>query len=256
MRVTHDGRDRRGEGAVPRGRSRPSRADLDNSDFLFGAMGMLFRGHGSGAHRRGAARSADRGARLPDRGRQPAAVRGLLPRSSVPSRSPTVLPEYSSRRVLCTELADGAKWSEVLGWSQDERNLAAETIYRFAFGGIYRLGVVQRGPPPRQLPLSRPTAGCVPRLRAVQGVPPEEVAQFERLITSMVLDRDLAEVRRVWTDIGVLNDGGRLPDDAARRVLRPLLRAGDGRRAPWRSLPSTHRTVCVATSTSAVRTAR
>ena len=42
---------------------------------------------------------------------------------------PDVIDELSTRRVLTTELATGARWDEVLTWSQHERNLAAETIY-------------------------------------------------------------------------------------------------------------------------------
>ena len=43
---------------------------------------------------------------------------------------PNVVGELSTTRVLTTELAEGVRFDEVLDWSQEERNLAAETIYR------------------------------------------------------------------------------------------------------------------------------
>jgi predicted unusual protein kinase regulating ubiquinone biosynthesis (AarF/ABC1/UbiB family) len=50
---------------------------------------------------------------------------------------PAVLSELSARRVITTELSDGARFSELAGWPQAERDLAAETIYRFVFRGLY-----------------------------------------------------------------------------------------------------------------------
>jgi predicted unusual protein kinase regulating ubiquinone biosynthesis (AarF/ABC1/UbiB family) len=50
---------------------------------------------------------------------------------------PGVVPGLSTARVLTTELADGARFAELAGWSQRERDLAAETIYRFVFRSLY-----------------------------------------------------------------------------------------------------------------------
>ena len=50
---------------------------------------------------------------------------------------PAVLSELSARRVITTELSDGARFSELASWPQAERDLAAETIYRFVFRGLY-----------------------------------------------------------------------------------------------------------------------
>ena len=61
---------------------------------------------------------------------------------------PSVLPELSTKRVLTTELASGHRFDEVLEWSQEERNLAAETLYRFTFGSMYRLHAFNGDPHP------------------------------------------------------------------------------------------------------------
>jgi predicted unusual protein kinase regulating ubiquinone biosynthesis (AarF/ABC1/UbiB family) len=51
---------------------------------------------------------------------------------------PEVVDELSSRRVLTTDLAEGVRFAEMETWDQDERNLAAETIFRFAFRSLWR----------------------------------------------------------------------------------------------------------------------
>ena len=50
--------------------------------------------------------------------------------------------------MLTTELADGARFAEVEGWSQAERDLAGEAIYRFVFRSIYQLHAFNGDPHP------------------------------------------------------------------------------------------------------------
>ena len=50
--------------------------------------------------------------------------------------------------MLTTELATGVALRRGRAWSQDERNLAAETIYRFVFRSIYRLHAFNGDPHP------------------------------------------------------------------------------------------------------------
>jgi predicted unusual protein kinase regulating ubiquinone biosynthesis (AarF/ABC1/UbiB family) len=61
---------------------------------------------------------------------------------------PHVLPELSTGRVLTSELVSGARFEEVLRWDQRERDLAAETIHRFVFRGLYRLRAFNGDPHP------------------------------------------------------------------------------------------------------------
>ena len=209
--VTHDGRAVAVKVQYP-GVDAAIRADLDNSDLLFGAMGMLFSGLDP----------APLVAELRDRLLEELDYRneaenqqrfvdyfGGHPTISVPE----VLHELSTGRVLCTELAYGAKWTDVLEWSQEERNLTAETLYRFAFGGIYRLGVFNGDPHPGNY-LFRP-GGEVTFLDfgLCKVFTPDEIAEFQRLIPAMVLHQDPVEVRRVWSEAGVLVDDPKLSDE-------------------------------------------
>ena len=219
--VTHDGRAVAVKVQYP-GVDAAIRADLDNSDLLFGAMGMLFSGLDP----------APLVAELRDRLLEELDYRneaenqqrfvdyfGGHPTISVPE----VLHELSTGRVLCTELAYGAKWTDVLEWSQEERNLTAETLYRFAFGGIYRLGVFNGDPHPGNY-LFRP-GGEVTFLDfgLCKVFTPDEIAEFQRLITAMV-HQDPVEVRRVSR-----RGAGRRSQAVRRahpRVLLALLRDG------------------------------
>jgi predicted unusual protein kinase regulating ubiquinone biosynthesis (AarF/ABC1/UbiB family) len=61
---------------------------------------------------------------------------------------PHVVRELSTARVLTSDLVAGEGFDEVLKWDQHERDLAAETIYRFVFRSLYRLHAFNGDPHP------------------------------------------------------------------------------------------------------------
>lgn len=61
---------------------------------------------------------------------------------------PEVERELSTARVLTSELDAGSRFEELLQWDQHERDLAAETIYRFVFRSLYRLHAFNGDPHP------------------------------------------------------------------------------------------------------------
>jgi predicted unusual protein kinase regulating ubiquinone biosynthesis (AarF/ABC1/UbiB family) len=61
---------------------------------------------------------------------------------------PEIIGELSARRVITSELSDGARFHELAGWSQRERDLAAETIYRFVFRSLYEVHAFNGDPHP------------------------------------------------------------------------------------------------------------
>lgn len=126
---------------------------------------------------------------------------------------PRPVPAYSSARVLTTELAEGARFEECRTWSQEERNLAAETIYRFVFGSIYRLGAFNGDPHPGNY-LFRPGGrvtfldfGLVKHFE-------DEVGAFMEMIEAIVLDRDPRRFRRTIERLGLLDPAANLGDEA------------------------------------------
>lgn len=200
--VTHDGRRVAVKVQYP-GVDDAIRADLDNSDLLFGAMGMLFSGLDPepivDELRDRLTEELDYTIEAANQQRFADHYRGH-PTISVPD----VVTALSTSRLLTTELAEGHRFSEAVRWSQAERDLASETIFRFAFGGIYRLGMFNGDPHPGNYVL-RP-GGQVTFLDfgLCKIFTPEEVEQFQRVIIAMVLDGDPAAVRRAWTEVGVL----------------------------------------------------
>ena len=63
-------------------------------------------------------------------------------------RIPAVIGELSTRRVVTSELADGARFAELASLAQHERDLAAETIYRFVFRSLYDVHAFNGDPHP------------------------------------------------------------------------------------------------------------
>ena len=120
---------------------------------------------------------------------------------------PAVVDELSSGRVLTTELAGGARFAELLTWSQEERDLAAESIYRFVFGSLYRLHVFNGDPHPGNY-LFEP-GGRVTFLDfgLVKRFTPAELQPFEDMIDAMVLRHDPAGFRRIVEEVGLLQPG-------------------------------------------------
>ncbi len=126
---------------------------------------------------------------------------------------PGVIDEFSTARVLTSELAVGASFDEVLSWDQGEKNLIAETLFRFSFGSIYRNAAFNGDPHPGNY-LFRP-GGQVTFLDfgLVKRFDPDETSLFERMIKAMVIDRDVPAFRAVITEAGLLAPDAPFSDD-------------------------------------------
>jgi predicted unusual protein kinase regulating ubiquinone biosynthesis (AarF/ABC1/UbiB family) len=59
---------------------------------------------------------------------------------------PEVIDELCTGRVLTQELCLGRSWSEAIGAEQSLRNQWAEAIWRFAYGSLHRLGMINADP--------------------------------------------------------------------------------------------------------------
>src|SRR4051794_30968137 len=125
---------------------------------------------------------------------------------------PQVVDELSSRRTLTTELAEGARFDELLEWSQAEKDLAAETIYRFVFGSLYRLGAFNGDPHPGNYlfnPNGRVTFldfGLVKHFTA------DELRQLANMSETFAVDKDMTKFREAIADSGFLRDSSPFTD--------------------------------------------
>jgi predicted unusual protein kinase regulating ubiquinone biosynthesis (AarF/ABC1/UbiB family) len=125
---------------------------------------------------------------------------------------PDVVSDLSTPRVLTTDLAEGVRFEEMAGWSQDERNLAAEAIYRFVFRSLYRLHAFNGDPHPGNY-LFRP-GGQVTFLDfgLVKHFTQPEIDTFGEMIRALVIDDDTARYRSIIERIGLLRPGTPVTD--------------------------------------------
>ncbi len=187
-------------------------ADLENTDLLFQLMGMLFPGLDPAPI---VGELSDRLLEELDY-RNEAANQQLFVdayRGHPYIHVPEVHPELSTGRVLTTRFAPGVRFEEVQDWPDEERQLTAECLYRFAFGGIYALHAFNGDPHPGNY-LFEP-GGHVTFLDfgLCKRFTPDEVKIFEEMIRAIVLDHDIPAFRRVVERIGILTPGLEVDDE-------------------------------------------
>ena len=209
--VTHDGTEVAVKVQYP-GVDLAVASDLENTDLLFTVMGMLFPGLDPRPVveelRERLVEELDYRQEAANQRMFADAYRGH-PFISVPD----VVDAHSSARVLTTTLAHGAPFSEVVGWDDDQRQLAAECLYRFAFGGIYRLGAFNGDPHPGNYLFGPDGRVTFLDFGLCKRFTDDEVQVFEDMIQAMVLDRDVPAFRRVVERVGILPVGVDLPVD-------------------------------------------
>jgi predicted unusual protein kinase regulating ubiquinone biosynthesis (AarF/ABC1/UbiB family) len=193
------------------------RADLLNTDLIFRALGLLFPGFEPGPLveelRARLVEELDYGIEA-DNQRLFSDWYADHPFIHVPR----VVDELSSAHVLTTEFADGARFSEVERWSQDERNAAAESIFRFVFRSIYRLHAFNGDPHPGNYLFRGDGRVSFLDFGLVKRYTPDEVHLFQSLIVAMVIDRDIPEFRRILEANDVLKPAA-ISDDEVREYF-------------------------------------
>jgi predicted unusual protein kinase regulating ubiquinone biosynthesis (AarF/ABC1/UbiB family) len=126
---------------------------------------------------------------------------------------PQIIDELSTARVITSELATGARFAEMLGWSQEEKDLAAETIYRFTFRSLYGLHAFNGDPHPGNY-LFEP-GGRVTFLDfgLVKNFTADELEPLVAMIQALCIEHDTEKFRRAMEDAGFLTPGAPIPTD-------------------------------------------
>jgi predicted unusual protein kinase regulating ubiquinone biosynthesis (AarF/ABC1/UbiB family) len=117
---------------------------------------------------------------------------------------PRVVDKYSTARILTTELATGSRFEEVTTWSTEEKNLAAETLFRFSFGAIYQIHAFNGDPHPGNYLFNKGGKVTFLDFGLVKRFDPAETKLFEDLIIEMVINRDTQAFRALVEDTGIL----------------------------------------------------
>jgi predicted unusual protein kinase regulating ubiquinone biosynthesis (AarF/ABC1/UbiB family) len=126
---------------------------------------------------------------------------------------PAVRPDLSSGRVLTTELVAGARYDEVTGWSQEERDLASETIFRFVFGCLYRLNGFNGDPHPGNYLFHGGGRVTFLDFGLVKWFNPEDVALLAHMVDTIVIRRDPHAFRQAVEAAGFLKPAPELTDE-------------------------------------------
>jgi predicted unusual protein kinase regulating ubiquinone biosynthesis (AarF/ABC1/UbiB family) len=187
------------------------RSDLDNAGLIFGAMGLALSGFEPGPLVDEIRARVIEELDYANEARNQQLFADFY-RGHPFIHVPDVLMSLSTPRVLTTELAEGVRFDEMSAWDQDERNQAAEAIYRFVFRSLYRLQAFNGDPHPGNY-LFRP-GGQVSFLDfgLVKHFTPADIELFGEMIRAMVNDRDTARYREIVERIGMLRPGTPVSD--------------------------------------------
>ncbi|QIS09811.1 ABC1 kinase family protein [Nocardia arthritidis] len=117
---------------------------------------------------------------------------------------PEVMSELSSARVLTTELAEGARFEELVTWDQEEKNLAAETIYRFVYRSLWRMRHFNGDPHPGNYLFQRGGQVTFLDFGLTKIFTAAEVDRFAEMVDAMAVKKDLPRYRRAIEEAGML----------------------------------------------------
>ena len=128
---------------------------------------------------------------------------------------PAVLPQFSTGRVLTSELVVGATWQELLTWDQHQRDLAGEGLFRFVFRSLYRMRAFNGDPHPGNYLFHGDGRITFLDFGLVRYFSEAETATFAAMVKAAALDHDAAEFRRIVEQAGLLRAGAPVPTEEA-----------------------------------------
>jgi predicted unusual protein kinase regulating ubiquinone biosynthesis (AarF/ABC1/UbiB family) len=128
---------------------------------------------------------------------------------------PAVVDHLSTKRVLTSELVAGASWEEVLTWSQEERDLAAEAIFRFVFRSLYRFHAFNGDPHPGNYLFHGDGKVTFLDFGLVKHFTDEELNTFASMVKAAAIDHDHVRFREAVERAGLLRAGAPVDTEEA-----------------------------------------
>jgi predicted unusual protein kinase regulating ubiquinone biosynthesis (AarF/ABC1/UbiB family) len=125
---------------------------------------------------------------------------------------PAIVPELSTSRVVTSELATGARFSDVLGWDQHERDLAGETLYRFVFRSLYEVHAFNGDPHPGNYLFHGHGKVTFLDFGMVKHFTESDLAPLMAMARTLCVDDDPARFRASLEEAGFLVPGAPLSD--------------------------------------------
>lgn len=120
---------------------------------------------------------------------------------------PEVLHDYSTSRILITELVSGSSFAEVLTWPQEQRDMAGEAIFRFVFRSLYRFRAFNGDPHPGNYIFHKDGKVTFLDFGLIKHFTVDEMNMFQSMVKAAVLDNDMETYRRVIEDAGMFQKG-------------------------------------------------
>jgi predicted unusual protein kinase regulating ubiquinone biosynthesis (AarF/ABC1/UbiB family) len=115
--------------------------------------------------------------------------------------------------VVTSELSDGVRWQELETWSAAERNLAAETIYRFVFRSLYEIHAFNGDPHPGNYLFHGGGRVTFLDFGLVKNFTDEELKPLVHMVKDLCVDNDPEAFRRSMEEAGFLAPGAPLSTD-------------------------------------------
>jgi hypothetical protein len=119
-------------------------------------------------------------------------------------RVPAIVGELSARRVVTSELSTGARFAELAAWSQEERDLAAETIYRFVFRSLYEAHAFNGDPHPGNYLFHGEGRVTFLDYGLVKYFSEVELGPLIHMVRNLCVDNDPEAFRRAMEEAGFL----------------------------------------------------
>jgi predicted unusual protein kinase regulating ubiquinone biosynthesis (AarF/ABC1/UbiB family) len=123
---------------------------------------------------------------------------------------PRVIGELSSRRMVTSELAVGSRFADLARMSKHERDLAAETIYRFVFRSLYDLHAFNGDPHPGNYLFHGDGRVTFLDFGLVKHFSTDELYPLMQMAGSLCVRNDPGEFRRNMELAGFLRPGAPL----------------------------------------------
>ena len=127
---------------------------------------------------------------------------------------PRIIGPLSTRRVITSELSGGARFAELAGWPQEERDLAAETIYRFVFRSLYEVRAFNGDPHPGNYLFHGGGRVTFLDFGLVKHFTPAELRPLMQMNRTLCVEHDPGAFRRSLESAGFLRPHAPLSTDA------------------------------------------
>jgi len=126
---------------------------------------------------------------------------------------PCIVDELSTARVVTSELATGARFAELLSWPQEEKDLAAETIYRFTFRSLYQAHSFNGDPHPGNYLFRAGGQVTFLDFGLVKHFTADELRPLVHMVRYLCVDEDPEAFRRAMEEADFLMPGAPLPTE-------------------------------------------